>query len=157
MPKLLQALQQRSFESPRQQVILNVLLTSGLIRGGSAAAVKPLGITWQQFNLMRILRGQGGKPASMRMLQERMLDPQSNASRLVDKLEGKKYVIRETSPLDRRQVSVLLTQDGERVLADASTKMSAYTKDLGGDLSDAELTALSDLLDRFRDGFQTQP
>ena len=152
MSKLLEALQQRSFESPQQQVLLNVLLTSGLIKGGSASAVKPFGITWQQFNLLRILRGQCGRPASMRLLQERMLDPQSNASRLVDKLEQKRYVIRETSPTDRRQVSVGLTEEGERVLAEASTQMAAYFNSLGNGMSAAEMEMLSDLLDRFRDG-----
>lgn len=151
MSKLLEALQQRSFESPQQQVLLNVLLTSGLVKGGSASAVKPFGLTWQQFNLLRILRGQCGQPASMRLLQERMLDPQSNASRLVDKLEQKRYVVRETSSADKRQVSVLLTEEGERVLAKASAQMAAYSNSLGEGMSTEEMEMLSELLDRFRD------
>ncbi len=151
MSKLLVALRQRAFESPRQQVLLNVLYTSGLIKGGSASAVKPFGLTWQQFNLMRILRGQRGQPASMRLLQERMLDPQSNASRLVDKLEQKGYVVRETSPRDRRRVGVLLTTLGEEVLAKASTETAAFANSLGRGMSAEELVLLSDLLDRFRE------
>ena len=155
MPHLLDALQQRSFESPQQQVLLNVLYTSALIRGGSALAVKPHGLTWQQFNLLRILRGQRGQPASMRLLQERMLDPQSNASRLVDKLEEKQLVLRRTSAADRRRVGVILTERGEDVLAKASRDMQAYAKTLGTGLDDEELIQLSDLLDKFRESLES--
>lgn len=150
MPTLLEALKQRHFESPQQQVLINVLFSAGFAKGGSNAAVRPFGITWQQFNLMRILRGQQGKPASIRLLQERMLDPQSNASRLVDKLEEKAYVVRETSSHDRRQVEVLLTKSGEAVLAKASIAIAEYAQTLGGDLSEEEMGQLSLLLDRFR-------
>lgn len=150
MSTILEVLKQRSFESPQQRVALNVLYTSSWLRGLSSQALKPFGITWQQFNLLRILRGQRGVPASMRLLQERMLDPQSNASRLVDKLEAKGLVLRDTSSEDKRRVSVILTAHGEERLQEFSTAMSARLSEVGGDLSEDELVHLSDLLDRLR-------
>ncbi len=92
----------------------------------------------------------------MRLLQERMLDPQSNASRLVDKLESKGYVHRETSEEDRRRVGVVLTAQGATVLAKASEDMSAFASALGEGLSAEELHRLSDLLDRFRGSLETR-
>ncbi len=150
MPSIAEVIQQRSFEDPRQQVLINLLYSAAFARTGSTSALKPFSLTWQQFNLLRILRGQRGKPASMRTLSERMLDPQSNASRLVDKLEEKQYVSRVTCPNDRRQVRVSLTALGDGVLAQASTAITAFYSDIGGDLSEQELLLLSDLLDRFR-------
>ena len=150
MPPLLEALQQRRFENPRQQVVLNVLYSSSWVKGVSHNALKPHGLTWQQFNLMRILRGQCGQPASMRLLQERMLDPQSNASRLVDKLSAKGYVQRDVAEDDRRRVGVVLTGTGATKLEAASADMTAAILQIGGDLTETEMVQLSNLLDRFR-------
>lgn len=150
MPTILEVLHQRSFETASQEVVLNVMFTSSWVKGLSTQALKPFGITWQQFNLLRILRGQRGKPASMRLLQERMLDPQSNASRLVDKLELKGYVIRETAEEDKRRVGVVLTEAGEAMLVETSISISSTLSAVGGDLSNEEMTQLSALLDRFR-------
>lgn len=152
MPSIAELIQQTHFESPRQRVLINLIYSAGWAKSGSAAALKPLGLSWQQFNLMRILRGQGGKPVSMGLLASRMLDPQSNASRLVDKLVGKGFVTRVPCPEDRRQVRVSLTDAGTRVLAEASERIRAFYESVGGDLTDAELTTLSDLLDRYRAG-----
>ena len=100
---------------------------------------------------MRILRGQKGKPASMRLLQERMLDPQSNASRLVDKLESKGWVERATCGEDRRQVRVRLTPEGKDQLEKASAAMSKLTSQIGSKLTDQQLQLLSELLDTLRE------
>ena len=150
MPTIQDALNQKSFDSERHQVLLNILYSSSWAKTVSSQALKPLGITWQQFNLLRILRGQKGQPASMRLLQDRMLDAQSNASRIVDKLEAKQYVSREVAPEDKRRVSVSLTAEGATLLQDASARISAAIEDLGGDLTPKQMLTLSDLLDRFR-------
>ena len=156
MSQLLEDLRQRAFESPQQQVFINVLYTSAFVKKASSGALKPYGLTWQQFNAMRILRGQGDRPASMRLLQDRMLDPQSNASRLVDKLSAKGLVVRETSTHDRRRVGIALTPEGAGVLAQASAAMTDYLRTVGGGLSDQEMVQLSDLLDRFRLGLRRE-
>ena len=154
MPPISEELQQRSFENPQQRVLINLLYTSAFVKKASGTVLKPHGFTWQQFNLLRILRGQRGKPAAMRLLQERMLDPQSNASRLVDKLEGKGYVARVTSEVDKRRVGVTLTSEGTAALAAASADMHAFLQGIGGDLSAAQMQSLSDGLDEFRESLQ---
>ena len=153
MPKLQEDILQ-SFENPQHQVLLNVLFTSAFIKQAATTILKPHGLTWQQFSIMRSLRALDGKPASMRMLQERMLDPQSNASRLVDKLVHKSLVNRVTSDHDRRQVGVTLTPQGEELMKTTGKKMSKLLQASGGDVDPAELEKASDVLDKFRDGLR---
>ncbi len=154
MPSLDEAIQQTKYEDLRQKLVINLLYTTGVVKSANLAALKPYGITWQQFNMMRILRGQAPKPASMRLLSERMLDPQSNASRLVDRLTAKGYVNRVASNEDKRQVKVSLTKKGERLLTDASVAMSASFQRFKVELSDEELIETNRLLDEFRTGVE---
>jgi len=151
MASIAETIQQHQFEDPRQKVLINLVYSAGWAKSGTSAALKPYGLTWQQFNLLRILRGQQGKPVTMRAISERMLDAQSNASRLVDKLELKGFVTRTTCDQDRRQVRIGLTTQGQDILAEASASTKAYYSSLGSDLSDEEMETLSELLDRFRD------
>ncbi len=74
--------------------------------------LKPFKITTQQYNVLRILRGQHPNPASINLIIERMLDKMSNASRIVDKLVAKKLADRKVCPEDRRMVDVLITDKG---------------------------------------------
>ena len=90
----------------------------------------------------------------MRMLQERMLDPQSNASRLVDKLVEKRLVDRTTSDRDRRQVGVTLTGKGEKLVEATGREMSELLAAAGGGLTAGELDAASAAIDQFRDSLQ---
>lgn len=150
MPSIAEAIQQSRFESARQRALINILYTAGAAKAGTAKALRPFGLTWQQFNCLRILRGQCDGPASMRLIAERMLDPQSNASRLVDKLLDKHLVERIPCPHDRRQVRVSLTEEGRTVLDACSAAVRQYYEGLGPDLTDEELCTLSGLLDRFR-------
>ena len=150
MPDLREDLQQSHFENPQQRVLLNVLYTSAFVKKASSEVLKPHGLTWQQFNLLRILRGQRGEPASMRLIQERMLDPQSNASRLVVKLVEKGYVARETSATDLRRVSVTLTEPGRVAIQEASEDMHEFLASLGGDMSAERMAEVSSGLDEFR-------
>lgn len=154
MPQISDDLRQRSFENEQQRVLVNVLYTSAFVKKASATVLRPHGFTWQQFNLLRILRGQAGRVATVTLLQERMLDPQSNASRLVDKLEDKGYVERAASPRDRRCVRVTLTLAGSDAIERASAAMHEFLAGIGGGLTDAEMSALSQGLDRFRDSLR---
>ena len=147
-------LQQGTFENPQQRLLLNVLYTSAFVKKASSEVLKPHGLTWQQFNLLRILRGQRGQPASMRLIQERMLDPQSNASRLVAKLLDKGYVSRETPEEDLRRVSVALTPEGLTAVDEASADMHRFLRAIGGGLSPQQLRELSDGLDEFRNSLK---
>lgn len=144
-----QEIHQEKWSSFTQKAVVNTLFTSRVLEERTAARLKPFGLTSQQFNILRILRGQKGKPATVKLLTERMLDKSSNASRLVDKLLEKRLVERVTCPNDRRAVDVLITQDGldllQRIDRDGGLDDRLPT------FSEADAQALSDLLDRLRD------
>jgi len=98
---------------------------------------------------LRILRGQYPKPASINLLIERMLDKMSNASRLVDKLHAKGLVERRQCASDKRQVDVIISKKGMRML-DQIDKVINSLEDQLGKLSKQEAKTLNDLLDKLR-------
>lgn len=130
--------------------MLNVYFTSSWFVVQGSRTLKPYGLTLQQYNVLRILRGQQGKPASVGLIQERMLDKSSNASRLIDKLVLKKYVERKTSAADRRQMEIRLTQKGLDVLGELDVKMGTQDAESAKLISDAEAFMVSDILDKVR-------
>ena len=150
MPKIDEIILQKKFSSAQQKVMINLVFSGGWAKSHSTKHLKPFKLSWQQFNLMRILKGQKGKAVPLRVLAERMLDPQSNASRIVDKLVEKGLVERVTCNDDRRQVRLNLSKKGNALLDAASERIDKENMMLGGDLSVEELLQLSDLLDRFR-------
>jgi DNA-binding MarR family transcriptional regulator len=106
-------------------------------------------LTPQQFNLLRILRGQYPKPASITLLKERMLDKMSDASRLVERLLAKGLVERKICPEDRRKVDVVITKKGLKLLEKidkTDNEMDNYLKNL----SEVEAKKLNELLDKLR-------
>ena len=103
----------------------------------------------EQYNVLRILRGQQGKPATIAAIQERMLNTMSNASRLVDKLKAKDLVKRDECPENRRKVDVLITEKGLRLLESLEPEIVAINKKVIH-LEEAELSLLNGLLDKLR-------
>ncbi|MDX1477081.1 MAG: MarR family transcriptional regulator [Saprospiraceae bacterium] len=150
MVKIEEAIQQAKFNSASSKAGINLLYTASWLSTAMARVLKPFGISWQQFNIMRILRGQKGKPASLKLISERMIDKMSNTSRLVDKLVAKGLVLRETCPNDRRQVDILMTPAGHEVLTAASEAMEANVQNMFGHLDTSELNKLNELLDKLR-------
>lgn len=142
-------IQQSRWESPQQKAIINVLFTSRALETATAAALEIHGLTAAQFNILRIVRGQKGKPASIKLLVERMLDKSSNASRIVDRLVEKNLVHRIACPKDRRAVEVTLTAEGNALLSQIDTSGHAWSR-LSPEFSDADAQALSQLLDHLR-------
>ncbi|MBK9452047.1 MAG: MarR family transcriptional regulator [Bacteroidetes bacterium] len=140
---------QAKFKSPLQKGIVNIIYTSNWIHSRQAKVLKPFGITIQQYNILRILRGQHPNPASITLLTDRMLDKMSNASRLVEKLLAKGYVERTVCPSDRRQVNVLITPVGLAILPQLENVLDQVEGNVHN-LSDDELEMLSSLLDRLR-------
>jgi len=142
-------IKQKKFNSDLHKVLLNVLYTSSVIEGNNVKMMKPYGISPQQFNVLRILRGQGTNVASIGLLQERMLDKMSNASRLVDKLFQKGFVNRKISVDDRRQAEVLITEQGLDLLKKLDEEMPKFEKKFKN-LSKEESKLLNNLLDKLR-------
>ncbi len=142
-------IKQKQFSSPYQRLALNVIFTASWLQTQSARALKPYGLTSQQYNVLRILRGQQPNPASVGLLQERMLDKSSNASRLVDKLFAKKLVERKTCPSDRRQVDIRITQKGLDLLTELDPVMKMWDTQLKT-LTEQEAQLVGELLDKLR-------
>ena len=132
----------------RQRTVIHLILVNNRINEAVSQALKPFGVSSQQFNVMRILRGQKGKPANLNTLSERMITRMSNTTRLVDKLLDKGYVSRMVCPSNRRKVEILLTEAGTRALAEMDKAVKAAENSLMESFSDAELAALDALLNR---------
>lgn len=109
-------IKQKKFASEHQKLFINLMFTAGWIRAQHLKVLKPFGISPEQYNILRILRGQKGKPASVQIITERMLDKSSNVSRLVEKLRLKDLIDRKLCPEDRRQVEISITTKGLELL-----------------------------------------
>ena len=112
-------------------------------------ALKPFEVSLQQFNVLRILRGQKGKPANLSTLNERMVTKMSNTTRLVDKLLNKGYVNRAIWETNRRKVEIVITDLGMDVLSKMDKAVSSAEKEAVSNLSQKELETLNTLLDKF--------
>ena len=143
-----------SFASPQEQLALTVLHTASNMLNHHRALLKPHGITPEQFNILRILRGQHGQPLALRDISGRMIDRNSNTSRLVDKLMAKGLVRRETCPSDRRRVDIALTEEGDALTTQLKALMDENMRSLQSVWSEDEALKAIDLLDAWND---TQP
>ena len=150
VPTIEEEIQQHRFSSPAHRVQVNIIYTAAWINQQTAWALRPFDLTIQQFNILRILRGRGSEPSTVRLLTDRMLDKMSNASRLVDKLCDKGYARRERSETDRRRVDIIITSDGLQAIDVASRAVTEQMNENFGDLTTAEYDQLSTLLDRLR-------
>lgn len=132
----------------KEKAVVNLLFTYNWLKDSRGSHLKEFDLSTQQFNVLRILRGQYPNPASVKLLIERMLDKSSNASRLVDRLEAKGLVDRTSCPNDRRQVDVVINKKGLDLIERASR---ASQNQLNGmNISEEEAEALSNILDKMR-------
>lgn len=144
-----EAIKQTDFENEVQKMVVNLIYTGNWILSENARALKPLGLTTQQFNVLRILKGQHPQPSPVSLVNERMLDKMSNASRLIEKLRQKGLVQRSVCPEDRRQVDVKLTNAGLTALNEANEHISSTSRKFEG-LNEKEVRILNQLLDKLR-------
>ena len=145
------ALQMDSFASPQEQLVLTVLHTASSLLGKHRMLLKPHGITPEQFNILRILRGQRGKPIALRDISNRMIDKNSNTSRLVDKLLTKGLVQREACPDDRRRVDIVLTASGQQLTELLKNIMDREISSLGDVWSENDTRSAIEVLDRWNE------
>src|SRR3954469_12277006 len=118
MPSALQRelRQRRPFQSPAHEAVVGLLRTADLIRRHAAALVEPHGVTVQQFNVLRILRGAGTDGLPTLEVAERMIEQTPGVTRLLDRLEAKELVRRQRCPKDRRQHLCWITEKGLSLL-----------------------------------------
>ena len=141
-------IKQYSFIDAHQKVLINLLYTTGWLQSKQQSFFKPYGITSQQFNILRILKGAHPKAMSGTEIKARMLDKNSDISRLLDRLIVKKLVVKSISQNDKRASEVKITTPGITLLQDISKSRVALDQVLA--LTAAEANQLSDLLDKAR-------
>lgn len=147
--KIEEAIKQKEFKDPYNKAVVNLLFTHGHIVSKQSNLFKPFGLSPEQYNVLRILRGQNGNPITVSSIQDRMLNKMSNASRLVEKLKQKNLVVREECPTDRRQVDILITPKGLEVLEKLENAIYNLNRELI-QLTEDEVEQLNFLLDKLR-------
>ena len=148
--------QTRPFSSPTQEAALALMRTADMVRRAVATLVEPHGITPQQYNVLRILRGAGERGLPTLEIAERMVEQTPGITRLIDRLETKNLVRRERCLTDRRQVFCRITPDGLTMLAQLDVPLHAGERDALAALTEEELAQLIALLERARAGLNSQ-
>lgn len=134
----------------KKKVVINLVLSSNFASSRVAEALKPFDISVPQFNVLRILRGQQGKPANLSTVQDRMVNQMSNTTRLVDKLLEKKLVERSVCEENRRKIEIFITQDGLELLKVIDPVIEKTEEEIARNLSPEEIEHLNDLLEKLR-------
>ena len=147
--KLEDEIQQKNFKTPQQKLAVNLLYTCNWLNDHYSEFFKGTDITVQQYNVLRILRGQHPNYCNLKLIKERMLDRSSDASRIVDKLVSKKLVIRANCPSDRRSVNLLISDQGLALLKKLDF-IDDSTQEIFKHLSEKDIVKLNDFLDRLR-------
>jgi len=138
-----------SLKDDKQRFVVNLMYTSGWIRNMFSEFIKPFDLSSPQFNILRILRGEGDWLA-MNVVKERMIEKSPNATRLADKLISKNLIERQRSDSDRRVVFVKITANGLELLATIDKKDNTQFESLIDRITPEEAKQFSAILDKMR-------
>ena len=136
--------------SDAKKVILNLMYTQNVVGDKFNELLKPHDLSSEQYNVLRILRGQKGAPANMCVIQERMIAKNSNTTRLIDKLLLKELVTREVCPENRRKMEVLITNKGLNLLEQLDPSVTEHEELFVSNLTADEALELNRLLEKYR-------
>jgi len=131
------------------RTIIHLLLVNNKVNEKITHALKPFEVSLQQFNVLRILRGQDGKPANLSTLNERMVSKMSNTTRLVDKLLLKGYVDRIVCEANRRKVEINITDQGRTALKKMDEVIKKTEDELLQNFKEKDLEQINTLLHKF--------
>ena len=145
-----EALQQQHFANEWHKLRVNLLHSSSWLKSLIKEFLEPHGLTQQQFNILRILRGQHPAAISTLDIRGRMVDRMSDASRLVDRLQKKGLVMKRPCKQDGRLVDVHITEQGLSLLAEVDARLNHLDTLTQGGLTVDEARALNRLLDKMR-------
>ena len=148
--KIEDELKMKKFANAQDRAVLSIMFTGNWLTDRMNSLLKPWGISDQQYNVLRILKGQKGKPINLYKIRERMIHRMSNATRLVEKLRRKGFVHREICESNRRMVEIVITKEGLQVLNEINEVVKEHRKATNNKLSDEEATLIGDLLDKLR-------
>jgi DNA-binding MarR family transcriptional regulator len=148
MKKIEEEIQQKKFKSPHQKAVINLIYTANWLQAKHQEFFKTFGITGQQFNILRVLKGQHPKSISATEIKTRLLDRNSDVSRLLDRLAAKNLLTKTTCPNDKRASDIFITEEGLNLL----NEIDKIQKDIDSVLAldSEEARQLSDLLDKCR-------
>ncbi len=147
--KLEQAIQSNKFKNEVHKAGLNILYTAWWLKTVMSKELKKFGLTHEQYNVLRILKGKYPEQMCVRDVACRMIEKSSNVPRIIDRLEIKKLVKRSTSALDKRETVITLTQSGMTIL-EASTIIVNKAMDGLMEINNQEATTLNQLLEKVR-------
>lgn len=148
--KIEEIIKSKSALNIEKRTVLNIMYTQNVIADKFNELLKSFDLSAEQFNVLRILRGQKGKPANMCIIQERMIAKTSNTTRLVDKLLLKGLVNREVCEINRRKMEVTITEKGLQLLEELDPKIEAHERLFANNLSEKEQEQLNNLLEKYR-------
>lgn len=148
MSNIEKLLSQKAFSSEYTKGLVSLVFVGNWIVGRHQQFFKKFDITMQQFNILRILRGQHPKAANINMLKERMLDRMSDVSRLVERLRKAELVERKSCESDRRAVDVKITAKGLELLQVIDEEIEQLEDCLKNTLSPKDVAMLNKLLDK---------
>ncbi len=149
--------QTRPFPSARAEALVGLLRTTDVVRRQLAAVVEPHGITLQQYNVLRILRGAGSEGLPTLEIAARMIEVAPGVTRLLDRLEHKRLVRRQRCPQDRRQVLCWITPAGLELLGRLDAPVAAADEHTLGGLTPERIGLLVGLLDDLRGQLLARP
>lgn len=149
--------QTRPFQSSAHEAVVSIMRTAAVVQRHLAQVVEGSGITLQQYNVLRILRGAGDAGLPTLAIRDRMIEESAGITRLLDKLERAGYVVRERSTPDRRQVLCQITRSGLAVLAGLDEPIEAMNTGALGVLTEDERVTLVELLAQVRGGYRERP
>ncbi len=147
--KIEEEIKQEKFQDLFHKVVLNVRFTGNWFYNEISRVLKPYGISEEQYNVLRILKGQYPNPSPLQLISERMINRMSNATRLVEKLRKNGLVSREVCPENRRKVDILITEKGLAFLKKVNPILDSEINKLNT-LTHEEAETLNLLLDKIR-------
>ncbi len=140
--------QTKPFRSEFQKATINLIYTHNWLSVQMKSFFKPHGITMQQYNVLRILKG-ANKPLSTSCIRERMIEKMADTSRLVERLSTKGWVKREESAEDKRMVDVTITPEGMEYILQLEG-IDQHVENIYSNLTSDEATKLNRILDKLR-------
>ena len=145
-----QSISQSKFDSEQEKLMINVIYSANLLNLITSRLFKPYELSPQQYNVLRILRGQKGESIALMDIEHRMLDKSSNVSRLVDKLISKDLINRSISSKDRRRIEIVITSRGVSVLKEIDVILSEMNSKIKAIISDDNAKKTNRILDQLR-------
>jgi DNA-binding MarR family transcriptional regulator len=133
-----------------RKTIINVFLSNTYFKDEMLSVLKPFDLSLEQFNVLRILRGQNEKPLNLQDIQDRMVNKMSNTTRLIDKLLLKGFVERNTCAKNRRKIEIFITQNGLKTLSVLDPIIDDIEQQMTSNLSQTELEQLNNLLTKLK-------